>query len=52
MEAKIDAKSEKGGKKACKKSMLKFDAGKSARVIFHLPFLIDFWSGLGGLGGG
>ena len=27
--------------------MLKFDAGKSAREIFHLPFWIDFWSGLG-----
>ena len=37
---------------ACQKSMLKFDAEKSARDFFHSRFWIDFWSGLGGLGGG
>ena len=41
---------EKADKKACQKSMLKFDAEKRARPFFDSRFLIDFWSGLAGLG--
>ena len=47
MGAKIDPKSEKGGKKACQKSMLKFDAEKSARELYDFAFCIDFLGGLG-----
>ena len=47
MGAKIDPKSEKGKKKACQKSMLKFDAEKSARELYHLAFWIEFLGGLG-----
>ena len=51
MEAKIACKFENMRTKACRKSMLNFDAEKSANPFFDLRFLIDFWSGLGGLGG-
>ena len=47
MGAKIDPKSEKGGKKACQKSMLNFDAEKSARELSDLAFWIDILGGLG-----
>ena len=51
MEAKIARKSEYMRKKAWRKSMLKFDAEKYAKDDFGITFWIDFWSGLGGLGG-
>ena len=39
-------------KKAWRKSMLKLDVEKCAKDDLGITFWIDFWSGLGGLGGG
>ena len=47
MGAKIDPKSEKGGKTACQKSMLKFDAAKRDGTFSDLAFWIEFLGGLG-----
>ena len=49
MEAKIARKSENMRKKAWRKSMLKFDAGKKANADFEIDFGVNFgavrWGG-------
>ena len=42
MGAEIDAKSEKGGKKACRKSMLNFDIEKYPKTDFGIDFGMNF----------